>query len=363
MAGPGPLPGFRELFRMAFPDVLQHEGAVFGAWRGEPAPLHFGDWQAEYAAFDTAACVLDAGARTYIQLSGPDCTAFLHRMCTNQVVGRQPGSGCEAFLLDAKGHVLAYVRILVAPESLLLETAAGQAEAILHHLGKYVVRDRVAFQDRSHVWHSLRVAGAGAFDVLGQLVSGPLPDQPLAHVQAYVAGLEIQLVCLRVDGRPCWQLVVPCEQVGPLWSAIRRLGARPCGRLAAEVVRIEWGEPEYGVDITADNLPQEVRRDAAAICTTKGCYLGQEVVARIDCRGHVNRYLVGLILSAREVPAVPHELYADGQPAGRITSAAFSPGLGATIALGYVRREDAQPGQRLDSPSGSVAVARLPLRP
>lgn len=233
---------------------------------------------------------------------------------------------------------------------------------MLNHLGKYVVRDRVEFQDRSHLWHSLRVAGAGARDVLAQLASGPLPEQPLTHLQADVAGLEVRLVCVRAEGRPCWQLVVPGEQVGPLWSAIRRLGARPCGRLAAEAVRIEWGEPEYGVDITADNLPQEVRRDAAAICTTKGCYLGQEVVARISSRGHVNRYLVGLILSAREVPAVPHELDVEGQPAGRITSAAFSPGLGATIALGYVRREHAQPGQRLESPSGPVEVARLPLR-
>ncbi len=347
---------------MTLSAVLRNEGAVF---RPGPAelPLHFGDWHAEYAAWETSACVFDPGRRTQIEVLGPDRAAFVHRLCSNQVLGRQPGSGCEAFFLDAKGHVLAFVRIFVGAESLWLETAPGQSEAIVGHLAKYVVREQVEFCDRSHLWHPLRVAGRGAQDLLERLLGGKPPDRPLEHARGRFEGLEVAIACLRSASRPCWQLVVPQELAGQLWSSLRRAGAMPCGWLAAEAVRIEYGEPEYGVDITAENLPQEVGRNASAISATKGCYLGQEVVARIDSRGHVNRRLVGLVLSTDQVPDVPAELVADGQFAGRITSAAFSPGLGATVGLGYVRRQYWEPGCRLECPLGPVEVAALPLRP
>lgn len=347
---------------MPLADLLRREGVVFGPWRGVAAALHFGDWHAEYAALDSAACVLDTGGRTQIEVLGADRIAFLHRMCTNQVAGREPGSGCEAFLLDAKGHVLAYVRILVAEDSLLLETSAGQSDAVLSHLSKYVVRDRVEFHDRSGFWYPLRVAGRQAQAVLQRLLGDGVPDRPLRHARALVAGLEVRFICLWSEGRACWQLLVEGGATDRLWSAVRQLGATPCGRLAAEAFRIERGEPEYGIDITVETLAQEVGRNDMAISTTKGCYLGQEVVARIDSRGHVNRHLEGLVFSTREVPSLPVDVYAEGELAGRITSAAFSPGLGAAVGLGYVRRNYSQPGQRLDCSCGPVEVAALPLR-
>lgn len=347
---------------MGFSDALRRAGAVFGPWRGRSLALHFGHWHAEYAAFDNAACVFDAGPRTYVEVLGADRLAFIHRMCTNQVAGRPAGSGCEAFFLDAKGRTLSYVHIFVGPESLLLETAAGQSEPLLTHLGGYVVRDRVEFYDRSRDWHPLRVGGRGAKGLLEQLLGSQLPDQPLAHGRGQVAGLEVWVMCLRSEGRPCWQIIVPRESGEQLWCSLRDDGAAPCGCLAAEAVRIEYGEPEYGVDITAENLPQEVGRDAA-ISTAKGCYLGQEVVARIDSRGHVNRRLVGLVFSDPQVPAAPAELYAAGQRIGHVTSASFSPGLGKAVGLGYVRRGYWQPGQRLECSGVMAEVASLPLRP
>jgi len=347
---------------MQFTAFLRQEGAVFGPWRQNNAALHFGDWHSEYAALSTAACVLDAGQRTQIEVLGADRAAFLHRMCTNRVLGLGPGSGCEAFLLDAKGHVLAFARIFVTDSSLVLETAPGQSAPILSHLDKYVVRDRVEFHDRTQSWHPLRVAGPRAQDVLARLFGNRVPDRPLEHVRVEVGGLDAWVVCLSAGARPFWQVVSLSEPTGRLWSAIRQLGARPCGSLAAEAVRIERGEPEYGLDITVENLAQEVGRCDTAISTSKGCYLGQEVVARIDSRGHVNRRLAGLIFSTDQVPVQAMDVYADGVTAGRITSAAFSPGLGVTVGLGYVRRDYWQPGQRLECSLGQVEVARLPLR-
>ena len=113
---------------------------------------------------------------------------------------------------------------------------------------------------------------------------------------------------------------------------------RPCGRVAFEPFRIECGWPEYGRDISPENLPQEVGRTDRSISFTKGCYLGQETVARIASRGHVNRTLAGLKFACSEVPPVTTELTAEGQSIGRVTSVAHSPRFGSAIALGYVRR-------------------------
>lgn len=348
---------------MALFDVLRDDGAFFGPSPAEPVPLHFGDWHAEYAAFDRAACVFDAGQRTQIEVLGSDRVAFVHRLCSNDVAACQPGNGCEAFFLDAKAHVLAYVRIFMGADSLLLESAPGQSEAIVSHLTKYVIREKVEFRDCTPLWHPLRVAGRTAQALLEELFEGNVPDRPLGHTLGRVDALEARIACLRSGSRPCWQLAVPQEAAGQLWSSFRRVGAIPCGCLAAEAVRIESGEPEYGVDITPENLPQEVGRDRAAISTTKGCYLGQEVVARIESRGHVNRRLVGLVFASRAAPTLPAELHVDGQWAGHITSVSFSPGLGVTVGLGYVRLEYCQPGERLDCSWGPVEVAGLPLRP
>jgi folate-binding protein YgfZ len=130
---------------------------------------------------------------------------------------------------------------------------------------------------------------------------------------------------------------------------------------AFESARIEAGMPRYGVDFNEENLPQEVGRDSEAISFTKGCYLGQETVARIDALGHVNQRLAGVRFFGSEVPAADTELTREGRIVGSVTSAAFSPKLGAPIALAMVRREANSPGTRLNSPAGECEVVALPV--
>ncbi len=142
-------------------------------------------------------------------------------------------------------------------------------------------------------------------------------------------------------------------------AAVAELGTAggvSCSTETLETVRIENRFPKYGVDITEQNLPQEVGRDAAAISFTKGCYLGQETVARIDALGHVNRQLVALRFAGSEIPAAAAELRAGEKPAGAVTSATFSPRFGAPLALGHVRREFLKPGTRLQSNFGEAEV-------
>ncbi len=144
-------------------------------------------------------------------------------------------------------------------------------------------------------------------------------------------------------------------------GALVDAGARPCTLAVLEARRIEMGWPVYGRDITAENLPQEVGRDRHTLCFTKGCYLGQETIARIESRGHVNQRLVGLRFPTAESPADGTPLSIAGEVVGRVTSAAYSPRLGSALALGYVRRAYLAAGTVLETAHGRVEITALPL--
>jgi folate-binding protein YgfZ len=153
----------------------------------------------------------------------------------------------------------------------------------------------------------------------------------------------------------------PREQFAAIGAALEAAGARRVEAAAWHARRIEWGWPLYGVDITDKNLAQEVARDRWAISFVKGCYLGQETVARIDALGHVNRNLVGVRFEGSEAPAAGAELTREGKVAGQVTSACYSPRLAAPLALAYVRRESNAPGVALAAGALAGEVVRLPI--
>jgi folate-binding protein YgfZ len=162
---------------------------------------------------------------------------------------------------------------------------------------------------------------------------------------------------------PGYALVAAAGDIEPLSAALSAAGARAVPAASLEILRIEAGFPVFGRDISEQNLPQEVNRDDRAISFTKGCYLGQETVARIDALGHVNRLLCGLRFAERTVPPIGLQLEQTGQAVGRVTSAAWSPRLGAAIALGYLRRGAHEPGAKLGSSAGEATVEALPFWP
>jgi tRNA-modifying protein YgfZ len=306
--------------------------------------------------------VVDVSDHTQIELTGSDAAPFLNRLCTNQVDRLTPGSGCEAFLSDPKGRVVAYFFVFRHADSLVLHSAAGQAAAILAHLDRYRIRDRVQFHDRSGQWREFLLAGERSEVVLSRLTTTLPAQSHLAHVEVDVAGIRCSIRRLEF-GLPAMLLIsFDGDAAETTWTAVQKAGARPCGQLAMKAIRIEAGWPVYGVDISAENLPQEIGRDDRTICYRKGCYLGQETVARIESRGHVNRLLVGLKFQTPDVPAPNTELLLDERTAGRVTSGMFSPYLGSALALAYVSRGASQPGVQLASPMGPAEVVALPLR-
>jgi tRNA-modifying protein YgfZ len=317
---------------------------------------------AEYAALKHAAGAVPLGHSSQIELTGADRAVFLNRLSTNKLDGLLAGDGCETFLTDSKGHVLAHLLVFARPESLVLRAVGGQAEKIFAHLDYYLIRDEVQLHDRSAAWSELLLVGPQARTALQTLGVAETPDRRLGHREFPLGGTTISIRCIEAEDLAAYLVSPESETLAELLKSLQTAGVCLCGPPAYEAYRIERGWPLYGVDITAENLAQEVGRDEACISFQKGCYLGQETIARIDSRGHVNRILVGLRFGGADVPAAGAELLSEGRPAGRVTSAAFSPDLGAAIALGYVRASLQTPGTRLDSPAGPATVVALPMR-
>lgn len=343
--------------------TLQQElaaaGAVFGEVRHGTEPLEFGDFAGEYAALESGAALIDFSARTRIEFTGDDRASFLHNLCTNEVRKLPAGAGCEAFLADARGHLVGHLFILCRPASLLVETVPGEEAKLLAHFDRYLIREKVQLAGRSASEAELLLAGPRAAEILSHLTKVELPAERLGNVETELAGCAVLIARVEITRSGGFLIFCAHSDGAAVWRALHAAGARPCGQRALEAARIEAGFPWYGIDLSDKNLPQEAARDALAISFVKGCYLGQETVARIDALGHVNKSLVGVKFSGNCLPEPGLELTAGGQPAGQVTSASFSPRFQGPLALAYVRRGLTQPGTQLESSLGAAEVVSL----
>jgi folate-binding protein YgfZ len=354
-----------------FYDELVSLGAHWPA-DASRGPDHFGDPAAEYDAARRAAAVADRSFASKIELGGPDRVRLLHNLCTNDIKGLPPGRGCEAFVTNVQGKILAHVRVFAEAQSLWLDTVPGAAPALLAHFNRYVIMEKVELADRTGEFAQLLVVGPAAKRVVAAAAQRDVPElSDLEHVAVSLAGHACRLMNNDSLGLPAIELRLAAGNARPVWQAVwhagQPLGLRAMGERAYETLRVEAGLPDYGVDIDDSNLPQEVGRDRRDISFTKGCYLGQETVARIDALGHVNRHLVGLAIPGqRAVPPAGSAISAADKVAGKVTSAVFSPALDCPIALGYVRRGLEKPGTEvvIDSAGTPVpaSVRALPFR-
>jgi folate-binding protein YgfZ len=345
-------------------DILCQDGAVLQDSRWGPVAADFGNWEAEYWAFRRGTGLFRPPSVAQVEITGGQRAEFLNRLCTNKLDQIQPGQGCETFLADANGRVLFHVLVYAGPESLVLHTAAGQGPDLCRHLDYYLIREDVQLHDRSSQWGELILAGPNSADILRRLaaVDRPGENEYLSTLSAEWNGRLLMIRRMQERGFQSFQLAGGTADIGPLWRELRQGGATACGMRALETVRVEEGFPVIGLDISEKTLPQEVGRNDKAISLTKGCYLGQEIVARIDSRGAVNKILSGIRFQTADIPPAGGELAHGGQAVGQITSAAYSPGFAASVALAYVRRQFHSPGTVLDSAWGPATVAELPMR-
>lgn len=303
-----------------------------------------------YQILTTAVGLVDLANRTRLEITGADRLEFLHGLCTNDIRKLAPGTGCEAFITTVQGKILDYVRVFTGPNSLVIDTVPGQGEKLYRHFDKYLIRQKVELADRSNEWATWLLAGPLAAKVLhaAGVPSDVVPSQANDSAEAVLSGKSVWLRkvdWLAVDGFLVDSLATDHAALGELLSAA---GAAIVDYTAYDTARIENSTPEFGTDITEQNLPQEVARDARTISFTKGCYLGQETVARIDALGHVNRYLVQLTFTRETVPPPGTKLTAEEKEVGVVTSSCYSPRYAAAIALGYIRRGHHASGTQLD---------------
>lgn len=320
-----------------------------------PTAIHFGDSVAEYAAAGEAAVVFDLSDRTQIEITGEDRATFLHNFCTNDIKKLQPGQGCEAFITNVKGRVLGHVFVFAGPTSLWLDTVPGQEDALVNHLDRYVITEDVQIARQTADWPCLFVTGPRAAELL-QGCDIPAADITVGDNRLVEEAFGVS----RVDWftRPGFELGVHKSQVAGLWQRLVDGGISPAGAAAFHALRIEAGSPWYGSDITDENLPQEVGRTERAVSFTKGCYLGQEPIARLDAMGHVNKELSVLKIAGGSMPPAGSVIRpaGDDRDIGKITSAARLTPDAPAVALAYLRTAQTKPGTELTIDIAGTAV-------
>jgi len=336
---------------------LAARGAEHVEDRGVLLPRRFGrDATAEYAALREGAALLDLGFRTVVVARGEDRAAFLHGMLTNGVANLAPGAGCPALLLTIQGRVTADLRVSAVEDALLLDVDVRARGALVEALEKLIIADDVELGEPAEPLALIGLDGPLAERLLAETPAAGLA--PHAHAVIDVAGVPVRAQRASEVRGPGFVLHVPAARAPGVWDALVARGARPCGMEALEGRRIEVGVPRIGIDMDGSTLALEVPVEEA-ISATKGCYLGQEVVARGTARGHVNRRLVGFRLEGPEPPAGA-PLVRDGKEVGRLTSVGRAFGAGGLAALGFVRRESWDLGTELGVRHGhAVTVARV----
>lgn len=319
-------------------------GSGYADVAGRTVVLHYGDIAPEYRALRESALLVRRDARGRMRVSGPRAAEMIGGLVTNDVQGLGPGAGAYAAALNPRGKIVADVRVFAFPGDLFVDVPPRAADGWQAMVRKYVNPRLAAWRDESAATRQIGLFGPRARSIAGALSGHPadaLAALPLYGHLAWDAGGEHAFVArvpdLALEG---YEFFGAPEGVEAAWGEALHAGAVPAGLLAFEIARIEAGRPEWGLDMDENTLTQEANLDQLhAVSYTKGCYVGQEVVARVHFRGHVNRTLRGLsCVAGYPPPAGAALLDESGKQVGDVRSGAISPRLGG-VALGMVRRE------------------------
>lgn len=301
-----------------------------------------------YTALRERAAWLDLSGRAKIRVTGEDRARLLHAMTSNQVETLQPGEGCYAFFLSAQGRILADVNVLCFEDSFLLDTEPETRTKVYEHLDRYIIVDDVTLEDETDRVATISIEGPKAAAALAAL---GLPE-PAGW--ATLAGDRI-VAKLDTTGRGGFFLMIPIEEKEAVTAQLIAAGFPQATAADARTVRIECGRPRYGEEITERYLVQETGQ-LQAVHFTKGCYLGQEIVERVRSRAQIHRVLRRLEIDTDSPPAPGTKLKSGDADAAEIASAVFSPAIGKTVALAYVRTPFSEPGSSLTLENASARV-------
>lgn len=317
--------------------------------------------RSELSALVSGCGAFELSTRARFSLSGKDRVRWLSGMITNKVRELPEGQGIYAFVLNPQGHILADLYAYNRGEWLLIDTDQAEAEKLLAIFRKYIIMDKVEIAALGEKVAGIGVAGPKSRDVLRAAGFDFEGLEPLQVVEATWRDTPLSIVRGDNPALESYEIWIAPERVAYVRDALSKAGAVSVSPAAVELLRIASGIPRYGQDIGERDLPQETEQ-LRALHFNKGCYIGQEIVERIRSRGAVHRKFGGFEVTG-PLPAAGAKIQAQGKDVGEVTSAASLPlpSGDRLVALGYIRREVADAGQRLQAGEAELTVATLPF--
>ena len=346
-------------------------GATFEEVAGWDMPAHYGQWGAEYLAVRQAVGLSDLSHRGKIRVTGDDRVKWLQSLISNDILLLQPGQGRYSSFLTHKGKMLGYFRVYTLPDSVWVEDVGEVGEATFQALRKFLLYGTNAkMENCAESWGLLLISGPKACATVSAAFGVEMSDlKPVSAISARIGGHASFVLRTEETGEDDLEILLPADALSTAWERLMEAGAayhiKAVGGHAREALRIEAGLPKAGPDLNEEIVPPEANLEGKAFSLNKGCYPGQEVVARMDTYGNVRRKLVGLMLKDATVPPHGAKLFSGDREVGWISSAAYSPQLKTPIALAFPLRDFSAPGANLtievDGMRHDAAVRALPF--
>ena len=325
---------------------------------GWEVPDVFTSVAAEYAAAHGGAVVYDSSPLGRLRLTGATRVDFLHRMSTNDMNGLKTGQGAATIFTTPLARIVDRALVYLREDDLLMLTSRGAQVKVANWLRKYIFfNDDVQVRDVSREFGMLSIYGVKASEAASQIAGENVGDLAL-----HAWRLAANVLVARADaiGGDGFHLIAAPDELAALWQAAVEAGAVPIGEQAFEVLRIESGQPRYAHELSETYIPLEVDL-WPDVSFSKGCYIGQEIIARMESRQRLAKQMVGL--RAREPIQVGSDVYMDGSSVGKVTSAAARPD-GTSIGIGFVKPAHAGAGTRVSldaARSADVEVTAFPI--
>ena len=306
--------------------------------------------------------------RGVIEVRGEDRVTFLHNILSNDIKNLTAGKGTAACFLNAQAKIIAGMNVLCFDEFLWLALEYSLKNKLVESLNKIIIMEQVELMDRSEELKLISIHGPKAKTLLEIVLNQEAPEELLSHKTMAWEGIRITAIRINLTGEIGYGILIPKNNASSFESKLDQCGA-PLGLIhiqaaSLETLRIEAGIPRYGVDFDESHIPLEAGLEKT-VSFTKGCFPGQEILARLDSRGGVSKKLCGLVLKGEVAAKKNARVTKEDNEVGYITSSIFSPTLKKTIAMGYLAKEYWKPGSpvvvTMENTKIPARVASLPF--
>jgi aminomethyltransferase len=328
-------------------------GATFEEQAGWSVPAHYGDPLAEHTAVRRQAGIADLSHRGKLRVTGDDRIKWLQSVISNDILPLKPGQGRYSSFLSHKGKMLAYFRVYIRPDEVVVEDVGEVGDGTFQALRKFLLYGTKAkMENCGETWGIILVSGPHAAAIIRAAFGCDASTLDLLEfLSVDIAGKSAMIIRTEETGEEDFELFVPAEAAVTAWDRLTQAGQahglRPFGNQAREALRMEAGLPQAGPDLNEEIVPPEANLEGKAFSLSKGCYPGQEVVARMDTYGSVRRRLVGLVIDDAVIPPRGAKLFSGDREVGWVSSAVQSLQLQSAIAFGFPLRDFSKPGTAL----------------